>query len=78
MLCNAGDALLFRSELWHRGSINRTTDRTRYMVQVHYGARGMAQRFPPYLEFRHNPEVMAAATPRQRRMMGDHQTSAYG
>jgi hypothetical protein len=38
----------------------------------------MAQRFPPYFTFRHNPAVIAAATPRQRRMIGGHQISAYG
>ena len=78
VLCNAGDAMLFRSEIWHRGSHNATADRTRYLLQVHYGARGIAQRFPPYLEFRHNPQVVAAANERQLRMIGKHRISAYG
>jgi ectoine hydroxylase-related dioxygenase (phytanoyl-CoA dioxygenase family) len=78
VLCQAGDCLLFRSEVWHRGSQNRTLDRCRYMLQVHYGQRGMAQRFPPHLEFRHNPETLAAATPRQLRLLGKHEIRAYG
>jgi hypothetical protein len=78
VLCQAGDALLFRSEVWHRGSQNRTLDRNRYLLQVHYGQRGMAQRFPPHLEFRHNPATLAAATPRQLRLLGKHEIRAYG
>ena len=70
--------MLFRSEIWHAGSANRTKDRTRYLLQVHYAQRGIAQRFPPYVKFRHNPVVMAAANERQQRMMGKHKISAYG
>jgi len=75
--CNAGDGMLFRSEVWHAGSCNRT-DKVRYLLQVHYAQRGVAQRFPPYIKFRHNPEVMEAATERQQRMMGKHKIGAYG
>jgi hypothetical protein len=32
----------------------------------------MAQHFAPYLEWRFHPDVIAAATPRQRRLLGDH------
>lgn len=78
VLCNAGDGMLFRSEVWHSGSANRTPDRTRYLLQVHYAQRGIAQRFPPYVKFRHNPVVMEAATKRQQRMMGKHNIGAYG
>jgi hypothetical protein len=78
VLCAAGDAMLFRSEIWHRGSRNQTPDRTRYLLQVHYAQRGIAQRFPPYLEFRHNPAVIAAANERQLRMLGKHRIGAYG
>ena len=77
VLCNAGDLLFFRSDLWHAGSRNRTTDRSRYLLQVHYGRRMVAQKFSPYLHFRFNPEVLAAATPRQRRLLGEHQPSEY-
>lgn len=77
VLCKAGDALVFRSELWHAGSRNRTTDHTRYLLQVHYGRRMVAQKFSPYLEFRFNPRVLAACTPRQRRLLGDHEPAEY-
>ncbi|CAD5108917.1 phytanoyl-CoA dioxygenase family protein [Zestomonas carbonaria] len=77
VLCRAGDVLMFRSELWHAGSRNRTTDRTRYLLQVHYGRRMVAQKFSPYLEFRLAPDVLAACTPRQRRLLGDHEEAEY-
>jgi len=78
VLVNAGDAMLFRSEVWHSGSVNKTTNRTRYLLQVHYGRRGVAQRFPPYLEFKYNPEVLKAANERQLRLLGKHNIGAYG
>lgn len=77
VLCEAGDVLVFRSDLWHAGSRNRTVDRTRYLLQVHYGRRMIAQKFSPYLQWRFNPEVIAAATPRQRRLLGEHEASEY-
>lgn len=77
VLCRAGDVLMFRSELWHAGSSNRTLDRTRYLLQVHYGRRMVAQKFAPYLHWRFNPAVLAAATPRQRRLLGGHEEGVY-
>lgn len=77
VLVRAGDVLFFRSEIWHTGSRNRTTDRIRYLLQVHYGNRYVAQKFSPYLDFRFNHEVVAQATPRQRRLLGDHRRAAY-
>lgn len=77
VLCRAGDVLIFRSELWHAGSRNRTSDRSRHLLQVHYGRRMVAQKFSPYLAFRFNPAVIAACTPRQRRLLGGHEPSEY-
>jgi hypothetical protein len=77
VLCEAGDVLFFRSDLWHSGSDNRTGDRVRYLLQVHYGRREMAQHFAPALEWRFDPDVIAACTPRQRRLLGDHRRGAY-
>ncbi|MBM7062899.1 phytanoyl-CoA dioxygenase family protein [Pseudomonas sp. UL073] len=77
VLCRAGDVLLFRSELWHAGSRNRSTARSRYLMQVHYGRRMVAQKFSPYLAFQFNPAVLAACTPRQRRLLGDHTEAEY-
>jgi ectoine hydroxylase-related dioxygenase (phytanoyl-CoA dioxygenase family) len=77
VLCRAGDVLFFRSELWHSGSDNTTPDRVRYLLQVHYSRRMVAQKFSPYIEWRFDPEVIAACTPRQRRLLGDHAPAAY-
>lgn len=72
-----GDGFVFRSDLWHAGSANRSADRLRTLLQVHYGRREMAQHFSPYLEWRVNPLVLAQATKRQRRLLGDHEPGAY-
>lgn len=77
VLARAGDCLLFRSDVWHAGSPNRSADAIRYLLQVHYGRREMAQHFSPYLDWRFNPEVLAAATRRQKRLLGDHEPGAY-
>ncbi|MDF3934197.1 phytanoyl-CoA dioxygenase family protein [Pseudomonas citronellolis] len=76
VLCRAGDCLLFRSELWHSGSRN-LSQRTRYLLQVHYGRRMVAQKFSPYLDWRFAAEVLAACTPRQRRLLGEHAAAEY-
>lgn len=76
ILCKAGDVLLLRSELWHAGSRN-TSQRTRYLLQVHYGRRMVAQKFSPYLEWAFDPALLAACTPRQRRLLGDHEAAEY-
>jgi ectoine hydroxylase-related dioxygenase (phytanoyl-CoA dioxygenase family) len=77
VLCKEGDVLFFRSEVWHTGSENKTLDRTRYLLQVHYSHRFVAQQFSPYLTFQFSPEIMANANPRQRRLLGDHKPAAY-
>lgn len=77
VLCEAGDALLLRSELWHHGGDNLSADRVRYLLQVHYGRREMAPHFSPYLAWRFDPAVLAAATPRQRRLLGEHEPGAF-
>lgn len=76
VLCRTGDCLLFRSDLWHSGSRN-LSQRTRYLLQVHYGRRMVAQKFSPYLDWRFDPEVLAACTPRQRRLLGGHEAAEY-
>jgi hypothetical protein len=72
MMVKAGDATIHRSEVWHRGTANRS-DQRRYLLQIACGERMFAQRFPPYLNrFQFNESMLAQATPRQRRMLGDH------
>lgn len=77
ILCRAGDVVLFRCEVWHRGTANRSK-RTRYLLQVHYAKRMITQKFPPYLNrFQFDPEFLDRATPRQLRLLGDHGASNY-
>ena len=76
ILCSAGDVVLFRSDVWHRGTAN-SSSRTRYLLQVHYGQRMVVQKFPPYLDFHFDPDILAQATPRQRRYLGEHRFSNY-
>ena len=77
VLAHAGDALVFRSDVWHAGSDNRMAHDVRYLLQVHYARREMAQHFSPYLDWRFAPDVLAAASKRQRRLLGDHEPGAY-
>ncbi len=77
IMCQAGDVVIFRSEVWHRGTAN-TSDKTRYLLQVHYAKRMITQKFPPYLNrFQFDPDILKQATPRQLRLMGDHKKSNY-
>lgn len=77
IMCNAGDVVIFRSEVWHRGTAN-TSGRTRYLLQVHYAKRMITQKFPPYLNrFQFDPAILEAASERQLRILGDHRPSNY-
>jgi hypothetical protein len=77
VLARAGDALAFRSDVWHAGSDNSTTSAVRYLLQVHYGRREMAQHFSPFMAWRFDSAVLAAASRRQRRLLGDHEPGPY-
>jgi ectoine hydroxylase-related dioxygenase (phytanoyl-CoA dioxygenase family) len=77
VVCRAGDVLFFRCEIWHSGSLNATKDQTRYLLQVHYGRRQVAQHFSPFMTWQFHPDVLAKASPRQRRLLGDHRQMAY-
>ena len=77
VICKAGDVVMFRSEVWHRGTANRS-DEDRYLLQVHYAQRMITQKFPPYLnKFQFDPEIIARCNPRQLRLLGDHTSSNY-
>ena len=77
IFCNAGDAVLFRSEVWHRGTAN-SSNQTRYLLQVHYAKRIITQKFPPYLyQFSLDEDLIKNASPRQLRLLGDHRPSNY-
>ena len=77
VICKAGDVLFFRSEIWHTGSLNATENETRYLLQVHYSHRFIAQQFSPYITWQFNPDVLAACNPRQLRLLGNHRQGAY-
>ena len=78
---------MFRSDVWHRGSKN-TSDRTRHIIQVHYGNRwtdnrrkytdpnGSGESYDVF--FPVDPAIFAAANPRQRRIIGCHAGGAFG
>ena len=77
VICKAGDALTFRSEIWHRGSSNKSSE-NRYLIQVHYSKRMVTQKFPPYLnEFQFDPKIIDTSTNRQKRLLGKHRRSSY-
>ena len=77
VICKAGDLVVFRSEVWHRGTSNHSNE-NRYLLQVHYAKRMITQKFPPYLnKFQFDPNIINKCTPRQRRLLGDHAQSAY-
>jgi hypothetical protein len=77
VLCKAGDVLFFRSEIWHTGSLNKTENEIRYLIQTHYSHRTIAQRFSPF-PFTFNQELLANANERQLRLLGKHPEMAYG
>ena len=77
MMVKSGDATIHRSEVWHRGTANHSSQ-NRYLLQVACADRMIAQHFPPYLNrFQFDEAVLAQATPRQRRMLGDHRRMAF-
>ena len=65
-------------DVWHGGGANHT-DRMRLVVETVYGRRKVAQKFFPYIDVKLAEATMAAATPRQRRLLGaSHIISTYG
>jgi len=71
VMLKAGDVCLFRSDLWHGAAMN-TSEKRRYMVQVHYAHSSVGKWYPSIRhESLYTPEVLAAATPLQRQLLGD-------
>ena len=50
-IAKPGDCLIFRCDVWHASSSNTTKDAVRLCVETAYGARKVAQKFWPYLDF---------------------------
>jgi Phytanoyl-CoA dioxygenase (PhyH) len=74
---NAGGAVLFRHDLWHGAAMN-TSERRRYLIQVHYGFSRYRTAGPPITQ----PEfwaqdVLDRITPRQRILAGDTPGAGY-
>lgn len=78
ILARAGDVALFRSDLWHSGGSHTGASGVRYDIETAYGRRMVAQKFPPHVDFRLDAQVVAAANPRQFRLLGRHAPSNYG
>lgn len=76
---NAGDVVLFVSDIWHRGLPARAGGRGRYFMQVHYGRRDIAQRIRTTADVNHlsDEAVARAKTERQRTVIGLHDPFFY-
>jgi hypothetical protein len=74
----AGSCMMFRSDLWHGAALN-TTEKRRYMIQVHY-ANVYIQRQTPTVAMkeRWSEECLAALTPTQRELFGEPQKLGRG
>jgi len=74
----AGDAILFVSDVWHRGTPAQP-GHGRFFLQVHYGRRDIAQRIFMTSEVSHvTPEAAArAASDRERTLIGLHAPFFY-
>ena len=74
----AGDAILFVSDLWHRGTPAQP-GLGRFFLQCHYGRRDLAQRINTTAEVNHlSPDAIARAeTDREKTLIGLHQPFFY-
>jgi ectoine hydroxylase-related dioxygenase (phytanoyl-CoA dioxygenase family) len=78
LLAQAGDAALFVSDSWHRGT-PAEPGRRRFFLQAHYARRDIAQRILTTDEVNHvSAEAKARAeTPRERTLIGLHAPFFY-
>ncbi|MEI9886508.1 MAG: phytanoyl-CoA dioxygenase family protein [Rhizomicrobium sp.] len=74
----AGDAILFVSDLWHRGTPAQD-GHGRFFLQCHYGRRDLAQRIVPTAEVNQlSPEAIARAqSERDKTLIGLHPPFFY-
>lgn len=75
LMCKAGDAMLFRSDIWH-GALPNVSNERRYMLQVHYGTAYIERPFVSPWSRNHRvfPETsIDRCTDRQRRLLGEKQ-----
>ena len=74
----SGTAVLWNDQTWHRGGINKTPDRIRWVQQAPYARRFIAQRFYPFINYRLPEGVLERANPRRKRLLGLHAPGAFG
>jgi ectoine hydroxylase-related dioxygenase (phytanoyl-CoA dioxygenase family) len=74
----AGDAILFVSDIWHRGT-PAVEGMRRFFLQCHYGRRDLAQRVFTTEDVSHTtPEAAErATTERERKLIGLHPMGFY-
>lgn len=77
VLARAGDLYLHNGQTWHRGAPNTSGER-RFLLQLCFGQRFVAQRFHPFAAHRLPDHVVARADARRRRVLGLHDKGAYG
>lgn len=76
--CHAGDAMLFRSDLWH-GALPNCSGENRYMLQVHYGTPYIASSYTDIKRRRElSDETVERATEQQRQLLGEPEAGAPG
>ncbi len=74
----AGACVLWHDQTWHRGAVNKSKDRIRWVQQAPYGRRFIAQRFWPFVNYHMPEEILDRANPRRKRLLGVHDIGAYG
>jgi ectoine hydroxylase-related dioxygenase (phytanoyl-CoA dioxygenase family) len=76
---NAGDVVLFSSDVWHRRMPSGDGDTGRFFVQIHYGRRDIAQRLRTTAEVNHlSDEAISSTTDgRDRTTLGLHDPFFY-
>ena len=79
LTADAGDVLLFVSDVWHRRLPSTEHDPGRYFVQCHYGRRDLAQRLRPSSEVNQlcGESIARAETRRDRSLIGLHDPFFY-
>jgi hypothetical protein len=76
VMVNAGDVMLFRSDVWHGAWMNSSNER-RYMMQIFYTSPFMGRGYPAMRFDKYwSPAVIEKATERQRRLLGGIPTPA--
>ena len=75
----AGDVLLFASDVWHRRLPPTADDPGRYFVQCHYGRRDLAQRLQPTAVANQlsSAAIERAESKRDRTLIGLHDPFFY-